>query len=159
MTTAQREAKQLTELLIQQRDVYQKLGQFAASQAAAVQDDQSETLLRILSQRQQLITELTEINDRLEPFRSRWDELREQLSATERLRVADLVEEVQGLLGQILQRDEQDSDELRRRSDQVRNEAASTSMGRNLNAAYAARSYAAAQPRYIDQHDAEEAKP
>ena len=159
MTTAQREARQLTELLIQQRDVYQKLSEFAASQAAAVQDDQAEALLRILSQRQQLIGELTEINNRLEPYRSRWDELREQLSAAERLRVSDLVEEVQSLLDQILLRDEQDSDELRRRSDQARNDAASTTTGRAVNAAYAAGQYAASRPRYIDQNDNQEPKP
>ena len=78
--TLQREARQLTELLVQQRDLYQRLRDLAAGQSQAVREDQPESLLRILGQRQRLIHELTQVNSLLEPFRSQWDKLREGLA-------------------------------------------------------------------------------
>ena len=150
-----RDARRLTELLTQQRDVYQQLRELATAQSAAIHDDQPETLLHILAQRQQLITQLTDLNAQLEPFRSRWDALREQLSAGERLRVSELVDEVQMLLGKILEQDEVDSDTLKTRSQEVRGQAAGVAVGRQVNAAYAMQSYGARPARYIDRIDQE----
>lgn len=154
---AQKDARRLTELLLQQRDVYRRLLELSESQHAAVGCDEPESLLRVLGQRQQLIAQLTEINTLLEPYRSRWDELREGLSPAQRLEVSELVEQVQALLGQILQQDETDSRALQRRTEEVRQEAAAASTGRRVHNAYAAQSYGAGTaPRYIDRRDGEE---
>jgi hypothetical protein len=151
----QREGRQLTELLTQQRDLYQQLRLLAESQSAAISDDQPEALLRILSQRQRLIHELTQVNVLLEPYRSRWDHIREGLDPAQRLRVGELVEEVQDLLSQILKQDQGDCDMLEQRTGEVRNEAVSASLGRKVNAAYAMQSYSAAAARYVDRSDGE----
>lgn len=150
--TLQREARQLTELLTQQRDLYRQLREMAKGQASAIETDQPEALLRVLAQRQRLITELNEINAHLEPFRSRWDELRQSLDAAERIRATDLVREVQDLLGEILRQDEADSQTLEHKSADARKQAASATVGQRVNAAYAVHRYAPA-PRLIDRSD------
>lgn len=150
--TLQREARQLTDLLTQQRDLYRQLREMAKGQSAAIEQDEPEALLRVLAHRQRLITELNDVNTQLEPFRSRWDELRESLSAAERIRTAELVAEVQSLLGDILRQDEADSDALQTKSADTRQQAASASVGQRVNAAYAAQRYGAA-PRLIDRND------
>ncbi len=156
--TARRQGRRLTELLTQQRDAYRRLGDLAQTQRAAIDGDRPEELLRILGDRQRMITELTEINERLEPFRSRWNELRNSLPAGERLVVGDLVGEVQKLLVGILDQDQGDCDTLKERSEQFRQSAASTTTGRKLNAAYAAYAggaYGAGQAKYVDRTDQE----
>lgn len=151
--TLQREARQLTELLQQQRDLYRRLRELAEGQSQAVRDDQPESLLRILGQRQRLIHELTQVNAMLEPYRSQWDKLREGLEPAERLRVSELVDEVQALLAQILQQDEGDCDMLKKRSGEVRGEASAVALGRKVNTAYAMRSYGAPVSRFVDRVD------
>lgn len=151
--TAQRDARRLTELLAQQRDVYQRLRELAMSQSKAIEDDQPESLLRILADRQRLINELTRVNELLEPFRSRWDQLREALEPTQRLEVSELVDQVQQLLGQILDCDKQDSDLLRERTAQTRDQAARAGAGARMNQAYAAGAYQNNPPRAIDRND------
>jgi hypothetical protein len=153
--SAQTEARRLTELLVQQRDLYLQLRELARTQAAAVLDERPEDLLRVLGDRQRRITELLEINALLEPFRSRWGELREAMGRGERLEVGELVEQVQQLLAEILQQDEGDCDALRQRTESHRNAAAVVSVGQRLNAAYAAAGRVAGTPRYVDCSDQE----
>jgi hypothetical protein len=154
--TAQTEARRLTELLIQQRDVYLQLRELARTQARAVAEERPEELLRVLGDRQRRINELLEINAQLEPFRSRWAELRQAMGRPEQLEVGELVEQVQKLLAEILQQDEGDCDALRQRTESHRNAAAAVSVGQRLNAAYAAVGRMAGPARYVDCSDQED---
>jgi hypothetical protein len=157
--SAQIEARRLTELLIQQRDVYLKLRELATAQTSAVQDERPEELLRILGDRQRRITELLEINTQLEPFRSRWGELRQAMGRGERLEVGELVEEVQGLLSEILRQDEGDCDALRQRTESNRSAAAAAVFGQRANAAYTSGQCVAGGSRYVDCNDQERGQP
>lgn len=151
METTQDEGRQLTELLTRQRDAYRQLKELAGAQRQAIDAERPEDLLRILGDRQRRINELAEIDGRLEPFRSEWDRLREALPADQRLRVGELVEDIRGLLGEILQRDEGDCDRLEKQTASSRNEAAAVSVGQKLNAAYTAGGPSSA--RFIDRED------
>ncbi|NQU75718.1 MAG: hypothetical protein HQ546_05325, partial [Planctomycetes bacterium] len=106
---------QLIELLTRQREVYQRLRELAKRQRRPIEDDQPEDLLRILGDRQRLIAEMNEINSALEPFRSRWDQLRVSISENQRMQVSDLVADVQQLLAEILDQDQGDCDALKER--------------------------------------------
>jgi len=151
--TAEIEAAELTELLTRQRDVYRRLRELAVAQRASIEEDQPESLLRILAGRQRQIARLTELNRQLEPHRSRWDQIRQSLGERERRRVGDLVAEVQQLLAEILQRDEGDCDALQQRSAEAKGGAAAAALGQKVNAAYAAQGYVAPQSRFIDRCD------
>jgi hypothetical protein len=147
------EGQRLIELLTQQRDVYRQLRQLADVQRQAIDADSGQELLRILGDRQRLINLLTDVNTELEPFRSRWDQLRQSIDPVGRKTVSDLVEEVQELLKGILELDEGDCDALKRRTRVCREQAAAASMGQRVNAAYAVGQYQAGGPRYLDRTD------
>jgi len=153
--TARRDGRRLTELLTQQRDTYRRLRDLAMRQRGAIESDQPETLLQILADRQRAICELNEINAQLEPFRSRWDDIRQVLAAPERLKVSDLVAEVQQLLVAILDQDEGDCDVLKQRTQQARRTATAAAVGQQVNAAYGAVECAADRPRFLDRTDEE----
>lgn len=70
----------LINLLTQQRDVYRELHQLASIQRQAIEEERSEESLRILGDRQRLINRLTEVNSELEPYRSRWDKIRQDFA-------------------------------------------------------------------------------
>lgn len=152
------EGQRLIELLGQQRDVYVQLRQLADVQRQAIDSDRSEELLRVLGERQRLINRLTEVNTALEPFRSRWDQIRQGIDPAGRQVVGELVEEVQGLLKGILDLDEGDCDALKRRTRACRDQAATAAIGQRVNAAYAVGQYRANAPRFIDRTAGGEAK-
>jgi hypothetical protein len=145
------QGQRLIELLTQQRDIYRELRQLADLQRQAIDGENSGHLLRILGDRQRLINHLTEVNTELEPFRSRWDQIRQGIDPAGRQIVGELVEEVQALLKGILELDESDCDALKRRTRSCRDQAAALAVGQRVNAAYAARQYQYAAPRYIDR--------
>ena len=151
--TEKREASELAELLARQRDAYLRLRELARAQRGAIDSQHPETLLRILGDRQRQIAQLMEITRELEPYRSRWPELRERLPSDQRRRVSDLVAEVEQLLSEILQQDEGDCDTLKKRTRVARQDAAASAVGQRVNAAYAAGRYAAASPQLIDRND------
>ena len=151
--TVQDEARRLTELLTRQRDLYRQLKELAGAQRQAIDAEHPEGLLRILGDRQRRINELAEIDAQLEPFRARWDRLREALSADQRLHVSELLEDVRELLGEILRQDEGDCDRLEKQTASSRNQAAAVSVGQKVNAAYAASQPGSA--RFIDREDVE----
>lgn len=150
-TLLERDARRLTDLLTQQRDVYRTLRDLASEQGGAIHENQPEQLLKILADRQKHITELTEINNQLEPFRSRWSELRESMPPRQRLQVSDLVDEVQRLLAEILKQDEGDCELLKKRTSETRQAAAAAAHGQRLNQAYGVAQPGG--PRYLDQKD------
>jgi hypothetical protein len=150
---AQRDGRRLTELLTQQRDAYRRLRDLATTQRGAIESDQTETLLRILGDRQRAITELTGINAELEPFRSRWDQTRQTMEPMARLEVSDLVAEVQQLLAAILDQDEGDCDVLKQRTADARRSATVAAVGQQINSAYGGAGYGATQPKYVDRTD------
>lgn len=151
--TATREGQRLIELLTRQRDVYRQLRQLTDVQRQAIDGEKPEDLLRILGDRQRLINRLGEVNTELEPFRSRWEEIRQGIAPASRLAVGELVEEVQQLLKGILEQDEGDCDALKRRSKSCRDQAAGAAMGQRVHAAYAVGQYSAAVPRFVDRSD------
>ena len=143
----------LGDLLSRQRDLYMKLRDLASEQRSAISHEKPEHLLRILGDRQRRITELTEVDVEVSPYRARWNDIREKLSVSQRQKVSDLVGAVQGLLKDILQQDQGDCDTLKERSESHRAGAATVTFGKQLNVAYAAGRYGGGQARYIDRKD------
>ncbi len=123
-------------LLEQQRSVYQQLAQLAQEQGRLVRDGASEPLLAVLAQRQQRVDELTQINIKMEPYRSRWEQLYNRLSMQDRQRVAGLVQEVQGLLSTIIEQDNHDRQQLEQSKSLIHNE-----LGRVTQAGAAMQAY------------------
>ena len=106
------EAAELFGLLTRQRDLYRDLSALSSQQADLIAQGQTEQLLSVLSRRQGLIEELGRTNDEIGPYRGRIPEIAEALPDAKRDELRSLVEQVQSLLKQIIDRDEQDRKKL-----------------------------------------------
>lgn len=149
-TATSDEASLLIELLTQQRDLYLQLKSLSSQQAGLISQGQTEQLLEVLTHRQGLVESLNDINERLTPYRHRWASVARTLPEIRRTKLRNLVDEVQKLLGSIVEQDEADRRQL---------EAAQAQVGRELrqvtragNAVNAYRSPRPADPaRFTDR--------
>ncbi|MBN1436478.1 MAG: flagellar export chaperone FlgN [Sedimentisphaerales bacterium] len=138
-------------LLTQQHMLYKQLNELAQKQTDLVAGGDPEMLLRILAGRQKLIDRITQIDRELEPIRSDWSRISASLPAAQRQEAADLVEEVQSLLGAILERDARDTQSLSNQKQQVETKIQSASVGKRMHHAYG-QSNTAGQSRLFDSH-------
>ncbi|QQE11183.1 hypothetical protein JD969_17040 [Planctomycetota bacterium] len=102
----------VVKLLTRQRDLYKRLSEFSAQQAACVESGETEELLKVLSQRQYLVDALTKLNTELQPYRARWDEISGAMNGAVKLQVNGLVDEVERLLSEMLKRDDETQKKL-----------------------------------------------
>jgi len=98
----------LVELLDNQRRIYLRLRELSIEQAEFVASGEADALLKVLSDRQQLIDQLTQINGRIEPFKQDWPSMWRKLDDDTRSRVETLIGQVQGLLELIVAQDGRD---------------------------------------------------
>lgn len=127
----------LIELLSQQHRLYRQLYELAQQQSDLVSGDNPEMLLRILAARQRIIDRLTDINRRLEPIRVEWNRIAAALPPAKREEIQRLVDGVQEILANIIDRDEKDSKNLSRKKQTVSTELRNASQSKKMNQAYA----------------------
>jgi len=112
-----RDVPTLVELLERQCRLYTDLKSFSDQQAKLIagglgDEADSEQLLRLLAQRQRVIDELTQLHDRLAPWRNDWDAYWAKLSSADQQRIGPLVRQVESMLAQIIKQDEIDRRQL-----------------------------------------------
>jgi len=102
----------LIDLLTEQRDLYTELKALSARQGQLIRDAETEALLELLGRRQALVDKLTELGAAVEPHRGRIRDLAANADEPRRRTLRERVDEVQTLLGEILEQDERDRAEL-----------------------------------------------
>lgn len=127
----------LINLLNQQRLLYRQLQELAQKQSGLVNGSDPEMLLRVLAGRQRLIDRLTALDKELEPIRRDWQEIAQMIPPQQRQEAQSLVESVQEILGEIIARDETDSQTLGRQRERVAGEIRTATAGRRVNNLYA----------------------
>ena len=143
-------AAALVELLDQQRAIYHQLDALAAEQGRLVDAGDAEALLSVLSKRQSLIDQLTQINGKLAPYRQQWPALWEELDPPRREQVNQLIDQVQQLLDQIVEHDRRDRAALQRHRDRLAGELDQVKQGAAMNQAYRHVDTTDSQPRFTD---------
>ena len=128
--------KELVELLVQQRLLYLQLRELAMQQTSLVDGNDPEMLLKVLASRQRLIDKLKKISRKLEPVRADWQRISRTLSVDQRQEVQELVDSVQEILGDILSRDEKDSQKLSENKQQVAQQIRGMATGKRMNHVY-----------------------
>ena len=103
----------LVTLLERQIEVVEQLGDLTAQQSALVEQGQAQELLTLLSRRQQLISTLDALSVDLEPFRSRWQQMWQDLGDDDQQRIGELVSRSEALLVQIVDADDRDRRRLK----------------------------------------------
>ena len=127
---------ELIKLLTQQRLLYVQLRDLAAKQSSLVDGNDPETLLRILAGRQRLIDRLSVLDRELRPIRQDWQRVSDMLPMKQRSEAQKLIQNVQDILGEIIARDERDSNALSKQRQQVAGEIRNVSAGKRMNRAY-----------------------
>lgn len=147
---AQEIGGRLIDLLTQQRLMCRQLRELAQKQSELVDGKNPEMLLRVLAGRQRIIDRLAVIDKELKPIRQAWEAVSEGLPAGQREQAQELVSEVQGILGDIIARDEKDSQSLRGQQGQLSREIRGASVGKRVNHAYGKSAGGTGQSKYFD---------
>lgn len=146
------EAAELIDLLTRQRGLYSELSALASQQADLIAQGQTEQLLSVLSKRQGLVEELGRINDQIGPYRGRIPEIAQALPEARRDELRGLVEQVQSLLKQIIERDEQDRRDLEAAKQQVGTQISQAVRGGAALNAYKQRPASTPGARFADHN-------
>lgn len=152
MTTATEKPSQprrMLALLRSQRDGYRQLVELGRQQAQLIDAGHPEQLLALLSQRQAMIDELTDLGDQISPFHRHWPEISAELDEPDTQQVRDLVDEVEKLLAAILEQDERDRARLASAHKQTGKQLNTTAAAPRALGAYKAA--AAPSPRFTDR--------
>jgi hypothetical protein len=132
--------ERLIELLTEQRDLYRRLRMLGARQRAQITGDRGDHLLKTLEERAVLVNELVARNQLLGPYLQKFDALSADFPEALRARTAELLREVTGLVGTILNTDEADGALLAARAQAIAAERREVFNGRTAHAAYVSQS-------------------
>ncbi|MCL2646466.1 MAG: hypothetical protein FWD61_05600 [Phycisphaerales bacterium] len=129
----------LVQALMTQKKLYVQLLELAGRQSLHVAGGESEALMAVLAARNRIIDQIVPLDQELQPYKGRWQELLDSLPAVDREIVAGLLKEVQQLLADILAHDERDKESLMRQKQDVGTQITRTVTGAALNRAYGIR--------------------
>ncbi len=149
LTEAKDVGAHLIHLLTQQRLLYRQLRELAQKQSSLVDGSNPEILLRVLAGRQRIIDQLEVIDRELKPIRAQWQHIAKTLPPLQRQEAQQLVEEVQEILGEIIARDEKDTQTLSSQHQRVAAEIRSTTTGKRMHQAYG-QTKGSRQSKYLD---------
>ena len=141
----------LSRILDNQIELYRKLVVLSERQTGAIESHDTDALLTLLGQRQALVEGVTRLNEDLEPFTNRWQELSSRLPESSKTEVRERLDTLDGLVAKIAKRDEQDRAALEQRRDEVSAELKSAGQQRGAINAYADQQRQAHVPRYQDR--------
>jgi hypothetical protein len=127
--------------LKRQLDCYQRLSKLANIQHEHVQNSRTEELLAVLSQRQQLLEEMAQLEKIIAPAKRNWTQYAEALPADQRLEAETLVSETRQLLEEIAAADRDDTIVLQQRKFNLGRGINQASAARKFNGAYAKAAY------------------
>jgi hypothetical protein len=143
--------EELIALLEQQRELYQRLQALTAQQRTAVGGEDATELLGLLGRRQEVLSALAALDERVRPIRRDWDRLRETLPAGVRARAAQVFQETRDLLAGIIESDQEVSDQLQARKTRTAQAISHLGQAERAHAAYGAAARTGSQ--YFDGTD------
>lgn len=143
-------APRLSKILADQREVCLQLEQLSGRQGEQIRSGDTEALMQVLGERQELINRLGELNTEIEPYRREWAGFMGRLAAPERARMEAATLELRELVDRIWARDEEDRLALETQRSAVSSELTNLSRGRVALSAYGVRPEGAG-PMYQDR--------
>jgi len=142
-------ADQVLAALEEQRSLYARLDELSQTQGRMIESGDSDGLLDVLRQRQEIILEIEAVGRRLAPVKQRWDQFLRSLDADTKQLVQHRLEALTRLAGTVAERDESDRARLAERRDQIARDLGGLNRGRDAASAY--RPTGAHGPRYQDR--------
>ena len=129
---------ELLAMLDVQKKLYNNLLVLAQSQQELIVTDVPEALLRVLADRQKVLSKITSVDKDLRVFKENRDEMMSSYSESERNQVNVLLEDIEGILREVLESDQRDAQMLSGKKDEVAKEIKKVKSGSRYNKAYAA---------------------
>jgi len=143
--------ERLTELLASQRQSVTQLNELSAKQGEHIREGRSGPLLALLTRRQQLIEQFLSTHEQMQSLLADVGSEIEQLGSEDRAAIRATIDEINSLLGEVLERDETDRRALEAARGEVKNQMRSMSSGRQARRAYLGGRDAGANNRFADQ--------
>jgi hypothetical protein len=135
------ETDEVLPALRRQLDCYQRLAKLANIQHEHVQHSRTEELLAVLSQRQELLEEMTTLEKIITPAKRNWKEYADSLPCDLRAEAETLVGETRRLLEEIAAADRDDAIVLQQRKFHLGRGINQAAAARKFNGAYAKAAY------------------
>ena len=133
--------------LEEQVECYRRLAKLAEAQHEHVQQGQTESLLQVLFQRQEVVDRLSVLEAEVGPARRRWEEFAASLEGSARAKAKSLLAEARRLLEQITAADRNDALVLQQRKLSLSRQITQAAAAKQVNRTYAAAAYGARPPR------------
>jgi flagellar biosynthesis/type III secretory pathway chaperone len=144
-------ASALLELLQRQQALYENLRDLGGQQTRLIESADTEQLLALLARRQQLIDQLTRLNQQLQPYKRDWTNCWASLDPPSRQRVSALIQRVGALVDQIMKADEADRVRLTHQRDEIADGLTRMNRGASVHRAYGQAGPGAGHNRFTDQ--------
>ncbi len=138
----------LVALIDRQIDLYDTLDELSKRQHSIVESDDTDALLRVLAERQDVIDRIGRLSRSLEPYRGDWDANVNGLPDDERARIRRRLDGLAVVMEQIARRDEHDRDVIEQRRASIGAELGGVNRGGAALSAYAGQSRG---PRFQDR--------
>jgi|GEM_PF-6566214 len=132
-----------------QKKLYKQLLELAEGQYDLIEKNTPEALLRVLADRQKVLSKITKVDMDLKSFKQNREEILSQYSVEDRDLVNNLLSEIEDVLREVLENDQRDAQLLSGKKDQVASEIKKAKSGSRYNKAYAA-SYGDKQQQMFD---------
>jgi len=135
----------ILEALEQQVGCYRRLAKLADMQHEHVRQSATEDLLAVLSQRQQVLDQVANLEQAILPAKRRWSDYIGGLPESDRRIAQGLMAESRQLLEQITSADRNDALVLQQRKIEVGRSLRQNALAKQVNRSYATSSYAVRQ--------------
>ncbi len=110
---------------------------FGDTQSDAVVEGESERVLEVLAQRQEIIDRMIQLDSELEPIRAIWNAQHDQIDPMRRAEVVAAIAKVEEVVARVQRRDESDSSLIKNQCVTVKAQMRGNTSGRSAVQAYA----------------------
>jgi hypothetical protein len=131
--------------LTQQKSLYEQLLKLSMRQRDFIAGDRVDELLNLLQQRQSLIEQAGQIENRVKPIKLEWAAVSQSIDEASKQHVQNILAESRDLLGQLAQRDSDDSLVMQQKKLDVRKQIQGTQQQTQVAKHYAAGAYASSR--------------
>lgn len=144
------DSQDLVSLVDEQLELYKQLELLSVRQHELVETEDTDGLLQVLGQRQELIKSISDSAAKMAPYRARWNDHVRELKEPLRDRLRKGLDALSEMMQTIAERDESDRVAMETRRDSVKGQLGSVKRGSAAVSAYGGSSQTRG-PRYQDR--------
>jgi hypothetical protein len=131
-----------------------ELSALRLEQRRLIDAGQAEQLLDVLARKEQAVSRISRMEERIRPLKAQWEVRKGGLPASQRLAIGDAFVQVRGLLEKLIAAETEDAEVLAARKNAVQGRIDNFDRKRQLNAVYGRAPGGVATSRLVDRHDA-----